>query len=76
MIVIRCMMKDETEDQYQTALNLANFPASFSVSLNDHVSCDGIEFRKLPDGVSCSRVRLSQRPPMPILADPQNWNDI
>ncbi|KIM77676.1 hypothetical protein PILCRDRAFT_825113 [Piloderma croceum F 1598] len=37
MIVIRCMMKDETEDQYQTALNLANFPASFSVSLNDHL---------------------------------------
>jgi hypothetical protein len=32
-------MKDETEDQYQTALNLSDFPASFSVLLNDNVSC-------------------------------------
>jgi hypothetical protein len=44
MIVIRYMMEDETEDQYQTALDLADFPASFSVLLNDDVSCDWIEF--------------------------------
>jgi hypothetical protein len=43
MIVIRYMMKDETEDQYQTAFNLADFPASFSVLLNDDVSCEWIE---------------------------------
>jgi hypothetical protein len=37
-------MEDETEDRYQTALNLASFPASFSVLFNDDVSCDWIEF--------------------------------
>jgi hypothetical protein len=40
MIVIKYMKEDELEDQYQTALNLADFPASFSVLLNDNVSCD------------------------------------
>jgi hypothetical protein len=44
MSVIRYMMEDATEDQYQTALDLADFPASFSVWLNDDVSCDWIEF--------------------------------
>jgi hypothetical protein len=76
MIVIRYMMEDETEDQYQTALDLADFPASFSVLLNDDVSCDWIEFCKLPDGISCSQVPLSQRPPFTIFANPQNWNGI
>jgi hypothetical protein len=38
------MMKDTAEDQYQTALNLADFPAEFSVLLNDDVGCDWIEF--------------------------------
>jgi len=40
MIIIRYMMEDKTEDQYQAALNLADFPALFSVLLNDDVSCD------------------------------------
>ena len=43
MVVIRYLMKDETENQYQIALDLANFPASFSVLLNDNVSYDWIE---------------------------------
>ena len=38
------MMEDAVEDQYQTAFNLTDFPASFSVSLNDDVSCNWIEF--------------------------------
>jgi hypothetical protein len=40
MIAIRYMMEDKTEHQYQTALNLADFPASFFVLLNDEVSCE------------------------------------
>ena len=44
MIVIRHMMRNETEDQYQMALNLADFPASFSVLLNHDVSYDWIVF--------------------------------
>jgi hypothetical protein len=76
MIIIRYMMEDKTEDQYQIALDLADFPASFSVLLNDNVSCDWIEFLKLPDGISCSWIPLSQRPPIVIFANPQNWNDI
>jgi hypothetical protein len=38
------MMEDAEEDQYQTASDLADFPASFYVLLNDDVSCDWIEF--------------------------------
>jgi hypothetical protein len=34
------MMEDKTGHQYQTALNLADFPASFFVLLNDEVSCE------------------------------------
>ena len=43
-MVIRYMMEDAAGDQYQTASNLAEFPASFSVLLNDDVSCDWIDF--------------------------------
>jgi hypothetical protein len=38
------MMEGATDDQYQAASNLAEFPSSFSVSLNDGVSCHWIEF--------------------------------
>jgi hypothetical protein len=38
------MMEDAAEDQYQTASNLADFPASFFVLLNDGVSCNLIKF--------------------------------
>ena len=37
-------MEDAEEDQYQSALDLADFPASFSVLLNNNVSCDWTEF--------------------------------
>jgi hypothetical protein len=37
------MMEEAEEDQYKTALDLADFPSSFSVLLND-VSCDWTEF--------------------------------
>jgi hypothetical protein len=37
-MVIGYMMEDADEDRYQTASNLADFPASFSVILNDDVS--------------------------------------
>jgi hypothetical protein len=36
-------MEDTEEDQYKTALDLADFPASFSVLLNN-VSSDWTEF--------------------------------
>ena len=76
MIVVRYMTEDRTKDQYQIALDLADFPTSFSVLLNDDVSCDWIEFCKLLDSISCSRVPLSQKPPIALFANPQNWNDI
>jgi hypothetical protein len=38
------MMEDAEEDQYKTALDLADFPASFFVFLNNNVSCDWTEF--------------------------------
>jgi hypothetical protein len=38
------MMEDIEEDQYKSALDLADFPASFSVLLNNNVSCDWTEF--------------------------------
>ena len=43
-MVIRYAMEDAAEDQYQTASNLADFPASFSVLLNDDVSWDWFHF--------------------------------
>jgi hypothetical protein len=76
--IIRFMIEDP-EYHYQTALDLADFPDSFSVLLNDDVSCDScdwIEFWKLPDGISCSQVPLSQRTHIIKFANPQNWNDI
>ena len=44
IMIIRYVMEDAAEDQYQTASNLADFPALFSVLLNDDVSCDCIKF--------------------------------
>jgi hypothetical protein len=44
MIVVRSMTEDRTKDQYQIALDLADFPTSFSVLLNDDVSYDWNEF--------------------------------
>jgi hypothetical protein len=35
-------MADAAADKYQTTLDLADFPASFSVLLNDDVSCNWI----------------------------------
>ena len=43
-MVIGYMMDDGAEDRYQTASDFARFPASFSVLLNDDVSCGWIEF--------------------------------
>ena len=43
-MVIGYMMEDAAEEQYQTALDVAEFPPSFSVLLNDDVSCDWIDF--------------------------------
>jgi hypothetical protein len=40
MIVVRYMTEDRTKDRYQIALDLADFPTSFSVLLNDDVSYD------------------------------------
>jgi hypothetical protein len=44
MLFIRYMMEDTGVDQYETASNLADFSASFSVLLNDNVSCNGLNF--------------------------------
>jgi hypothetical protein len=38
------MMEDVEEDRYKSALDLADFPASFSVLLKNNVSCDLTEF--------------------------------
>jgi len=43
-MVIRYIMEDAEEDQYKSALDLADFPASFSVLLKNNVSCDWTEF--------------------------------
>ena len=43
-MAMRYMMEDVARDRYQTASNIADFPTSFSVLLNDDVSCDWIEF--------------------------------
>jgi hypothetical protein len=37
-------MMENTADQYQTALNIADFPALFSVLLNNDVSCDNYDW--------------------------------
>jgi len=37
-------MEDAAENKYQTASYLADFPDSFSVLLNNNVSCDWIQF--------------------------------
>jgi hypothetical protein len=44
MIIVRYMTEGRTKDQYQRALDLADFPALFFVWLNDDVSCDWIAF--------------------------------
>jgi hypothetical protein len=51
-------MIDAAENRYQTALDLASFPVSFSVLLNDDVSCDSCDWIEVSDGVSCSLVLI------------------
>ena len=60
------MTEDAAEDQYRAALDLADFPASFSVFLNDDVSCHWTNFASylmaFPVVGSCQAEYLRSQP--------------